>query len=137
MLAHYIHRPHVVKRMLSSYFGYVFERYISHLDKLGYKPETIRMYCQGVEHFGQYLKNKNVSIDSVCKKEITTFIKIHLPKCKCDIPRTTERKTIRAGMHQLLKIINFDAGKTSKSDKIINDFDEYLSDVCGVSENTR
>ena len=144
MLTHYINKPHVINRMLDNYFGYLFERYVLHLHQHGYKPETIKMYCQCVEHFGQWLKNKKTSKRCNFKTEINYFLKNHLPRCKCLTPRSTEEKSIRAAINQLLKITHkkesmfFSVNnQTRKVNKIVDSFCVYLSDVCGMAENTR
>lgn len=143
MLTHYLKKPHVINRILKSYFGYLFEPYILHLHQRGYKPETIKVYCQCVEHFGQWLKNKKISKKTNFKTKMNYFLKNHLPICNCPIPRSIEKKSIRAAVNQLLKI--FDIGKsalstpnsqTTKSNRIVNLFCEYLSDICGLAENT-
>ncbi len=51
MLENYIKKPHVIKRMQHCYFSYIFEDYVLHLDKLGYKPKTIKTYCQAISTF--------------------------------------------------------------------------------------
>src|SRR5205085_2662638 len=109
---------------------------VFHLSQLGYRPETIKTYCQCVEHFGRWLGIQKIAITSICNTTINNFINKHLLKCKCQTPRTKEIKSIRAAINQLLKIINRD-NKAYCSIDILNSFDAYLSDVCGLSENTR
>ncbi len=139
MLSIYIKRPYVLKRMQCSYFGDKFNMYITHLHKQGYKSETIRVYCQSVEHFGKWLKSKSVPRKNVNKNLIKTFIKKHLPKCKCLTPKTRDTKTIRASVAQLFKIIRTKPTENSNNKQLIilNSFDKYLSDICGLAENTR
>lgn len=143
MLTHYISKQHVINRMLKNYFGYLFERYVLHLHQRGYKPETIKIYCQCVEHFGQWLKNKKISNKSNFKIELNYFVSNHLPRCKCLTPRSTEEKSIRAAISQLSKIFHKEEGilstvsnQTGKAVKIADSFCVYLSDVCGMAENT-
>src|SRR5579872_5142899 len=105
MLAHYIKKAHVIKRMHQGYFGYLFEPYVLHLHQRGYRPETIKIYCQCIEHFGQWLKKTNISKSCISKKKIRYFLKNHLAICRCVIPKTAETKSIRAAIKQLLKLI--------------------------------
>src|SRR3984957_20278798 len=144
MLEHYMNRPHVIKRMHQSYFGYLFESYVLHLHQRGYRPETIKIYCQCVEHFGQWLKKKNIAKSRISKIEMSYFLKNHLSICKCLTPRTAETKSIRAAIKQLLKLMNkdeiiisHDNNLTRKVDKIVISYDSYLSDICGMAKNTR
>ncbi len=94
MLVHYIKKPYVLKRMAYNYFGNIFELYVIHLHQRGYKPETIKQYCQSVEHFGRWLKNKKISPIYHHKAIANNFLKNHLSKCKCPTPRSTNCKII-------------------------------------------
>jgi integrase/recombinase XerD len=141
MLAHYIKKPHVIKRMHQSYFCYLFDSYVLHLHQRGYRSETIKIYCQCIEHFGQWLKKKNIAKSCISKIEMSYFLTKHLPICKCLTPRTAETKSIRAAIKQLLKLIYKDEAILSNDDnperKILISYDSYLSDICGMANNTR
>lgn len=52
MIEQFILKRHVIIRMKNSYFGNVFEQYVLHLANSGYKPDSIKTYCQALEHFG-------------------------------------------------------------------------------------
>ena len=41
MIEHYITKPQAISRMRSSYLGWIFDDYISYLDKNGYTRNTI------------------------------------------------------------------------------------------------
>lgn len=144
MLAHCINKPHVIKRMQKSYFGYLFESYLLHLQQCGYRHETIKLYCQCIEHFGQWLNESKIDKSRISKKELDYFLTNHLSKCRCLTPRTAEIKSIRAAIKQLLKVIYKDGNLLSnpdnartKTEKIVNSFDFYLAGVCGMADNTR
>lgn len=143
MLTFYIKKRCVVKRMRANYFGAIFEDYISYLHRHGYKPNTIKMYCQALEHFGYWLENNKIPKYSINRTQLYNFIKCHLPKCHCHLPRTKDKETIRAAINQLLKIIpqieplNYIENVNKPALKIVRDFDEYLINICGVAKNTR
>lgn len=138
MLSIYIKKPHVVKRMEESYFGDKFNSYVTHLHKYGYSQDTIKLYCQAIEHFGKWLQAKSISRKNIDKNLVKTFIKKHLPRCKCAMPKTKEVRTIRAAINQLFKIIYIKPTLNSndRQFKILNSFEEYLHDVCGSAKNT-
>ena len=144
MLTNLITKQHVIERMSHCYFSYAFEDYILHLQQHGYKPETIKVYCQCIEHFGQWLKSKQITSNHIEQKHINNFLQKHLSRCKCSLPRTREIKTIRAAINQLLNVTYKNKSflspinnQTSNTNNILNDFDNYLIKVCGYAENTR
>lgn len=141
MLTHHINTSRAVKRMCANYFHCIFEDYIFHLYSHGYTLNTIRRYCQALEHFGYWIENSKLSKHPVNQKQLHDFIK-HLTSCQCKFPRTKDIKTIRAAINQLLKIlpsINEEISLTAAENnikKIIQGFDDYLIHVCGVATNT-
>ncbi len=143
MIKNYITKPHAVRRMRSSYLGWVFDDYISYLDKHGYKKDTIQMYCQAVEHFGQYCSRKKTSKENINKKCITAFMRYHLPNCQCKTTKTHTIPTIRAALHRLLNVISINntfVGLVDPEknciDEYINIYNNYLINVCGIAKNT-
>ena len=142
MLNIYIKRPCALKRMHANYFHFIFDDYISHLHQRGYTPNTIRGYCQAIEHFGYWLENSNISNNHIDQTHLSDFIKHHLNKCNCSLPRTKAVKIIRAAVNQLLTVIppnNQEIPITSTENEInsiIHEYNEYLLNVCGVAKNT-
>lgn len=141
MLQNYIKKPHVIKRMQNCYFSDLFDNYVSHLHKQGYKSETIKAYCLAIEHFGIWLKYNKINKNLIDKKIIINFIQ-HLQKCKCSYPKTKSVKTINAAINQLLKIIPTNSlpsidKPSCTADKIVSSYGEYLIEICGISENTK
>jgi integrase/recombinase XerD len=141
MLTNYIKAPHAVKRMRANYFHYIFDDYVSHLHLHGYAPGTIQCYCQAVEHFGYWLEKNHIPRNFVEQTRLHDFIR-HLIDCQCSLPRIKSIKTIRAAINQLFKIIPpaiqaipLTSVEYDRS-KIIQDFDAYLINVCGVAKNT-
>ena len=141
MLASYIKAPRALKRMNTNYFHYIFEDYISHLHLHGYAPDTIRCYCQALEHFGCWLENSQIPKHCIGQTQFHDFIK-HFVNCQCSFPRTKDIRTIRAAINQLLKIIPQTTQTiplTSVENgikKILQGFVDYLTNICGVARNT-
>lgn len=142
MLTHYIKKSCAIKRMHANYFHYIFEDYVSHLHLHGYTPNTIRCYCQALEHFGCWLENSKIPKHSIDRMRLDDFIKNHLENCQCIFPRTKSIITIRAAINQLLKVIPSTTELRSLTsienyrNEIIHDFNDYLINVCGVLNNT-
>jgi integrase/recombinase XerD len=128
--------------MHANYFHFTFEDYIYHLHQHGYTPNTIRGYCQAVEHFGCWLENKKIPKNGINKIHLSDFIKYHLSACTCSLPRTKDVKIIRAAVNQLLKIIPPTSQKLplysteNHINEIIHGYNEYLLNACGVAKNT-
>lgn len=138
MYQNHFHNPHVIKRMHQSYFGEIFNDYISHLDNRGHRLESIQKYSRAVEHFGQWLKKNKVPIGKIRKPHVDRFLIKHLPICRCEMPATHEVKMLRAAIHQLFFIL--DAGGAVENCNVpdlIKEYEIYLSNVCGFSTNTR
>jgi hypothetical protein len=57
---------------------------------------------------GQWLRNKKIPSSSIHKTTLNSFIKNHLFRCNCPVPRTKEIKSIKASFNQLLKVIHED-----------------------------
>jgi site-specific recombinase XerD len=138
MLTNYINTSRVIKRMNVNYFHYIFEDYVLHLHLHGYQPNTIRCYCQALEHFGCWIKNRKISKHSIDQTQLHDFIK-HLTSCQCRFPRTKNIKIIQAAINQLLKILPSTSQEISfipAENDIIKDFADYLINVCGTAKNT-
>lgn len=138
MLTNYINTSRALRRMHANYFHYIFEDYVSHLHLHGYKPDTIRCYCQALEHFGCWIKNRKISKHSIDQTQLHAFIK-HLTSCQCSFPRTKDTKTIKAAINQLFKISPSTSQRTSLTSAeadIIQGFADYLINVCGAAMNT-
>ena len=141
MLVSYIKAPRALKRMNANYFHDIFEDYISHLHLHSYAPDTIRCYCQVLEHFGCWLENSQIPKHSIGQTQFHDFIK-HFISCQCSLPRTKSIRSIRAAINQLLKIIPQTIQTiplTSVENgikKIIQGFVDYLTNICGVARNT-
>lgn len=107
-----------------------------------YCYDSIRHYRCAIEHFLYWHERENAQY-KISKELIACFIKTHLPNCKCSTPAPKRLVEIRPALDLLLKINNYHADsataqqRTSEKDQLINEFDGYLLNVCGLSENTR
>ena len=113
-----------------------------YLIKNKYSYGSIRHYRGAIEHFLYWHVRENAQC-KINNELVEFFLKKHIPICKCSIPAPKRIIDLRRALYLLLKINNcnvenaIDQQNISEKDKLINEFDKYLLDICGLSENTR
>ena len=130
--------------MTSSHLGIILIDFVEHLQSLGYAPWTIRVYAGAAEHFGGWLKSRRIDPSDISPELIGSFLGRHLDRCQCPRPARCAPASCGSALHallELLKIKGIIRPKTSKAaspkERIIEQFDRYLVEVCGVAETTR
>ena len=134
----------VRRRMASNQLGIILTDFIEHLHSLGYAPWTIRDYAGAAEHFGCWLKSRHCDAASVSLELVRLFLQKHLSLCHCPEPAPCDPATCGSALHALVEMLKANgvigqsaAGPQSESGQIIERFDYYLAEACGVAETTR
>ncbi len=119
------------------------EEYSGHLKSLGYSPSTRAAYERAVAHFQNWLTFEKRS--DISPETVRSFLENHLPQCRCLTHTLRCFIVVRGALNQLLLMVGLcryhlavDPDQAiPEISAIINDFDEYMRAVCGLSENTR
>jgi hypothetical protein len=97
MLDHVFRRPSVRDRILANPLGKWAPDYIAYLIARGHPPHLIQEYVRSVEHFGCWLASEHLAIDDITRVTIRSFLRDHLPACRCHGPAPTTFRFVRAG----------------------------------------
>jgi len=115
----------------------------SYLGMRGYRPSARQAYLKVVKHFIYWHEARSPAERKINSETIRIFLGEHLPVCCCFKPGCKEIKTVRAALNQML-LMRGDANGPKINDEVpseieaaIGHFDEYLQNVCGLSEATR
>ncbi len=102
MLENYFKRPRVLDRMKANVLYPQMQELINYFNDSGYSIYTIQSYMQKIEHFGNWLKTNHITVSSITKNTIISFINDHLPNCQCAPLHSCGLKEIRAALNLLL-----------------------------------
>ena len=78
---------------------------LARLRDRGYSPATISRYLRVIAHFGQWLGQRDLSASEIGPDLITTFTDRHLCRCHCRVRVDRDRKSVRAGLAQLMMFL--------------------------------
>ena len=129
--------------MAANGLGIILFEYADRLQGLGYSRDTIHQYTQAVEHFGFWRSQAFPRSRNVMVSEIAEFLTSHLPICRCPPPASRTFKTCRAALRQLMLMVGCVSPapavptRLSPVAEVVDRFDCYLEDVCGLSDATR
>lgn len=137
-------RRYFYVRLRANPLGKIAEEYVSRFRGLGYSWVTIRAHVQSLEHFGSWLREKGLGLKAVSRDLVRSFIREHIPKCRCPAPAPRSLGQVRPALNHLLRLLR-DRGDLAPDasvrrwpiDKVIDQFDVHLRDACGLSEATR
>jgi len=134
----------VRRRMASSHLGIILTDFAAHLQSLGYAPLTIRDYVGAAEHFGRWLKSRHLGSMEISPEVVHSFLQKHLVRCRCAKPAPCDPATCGSALHALFDLLQTKGmirqsacRATSPREQVIERFDRYLAEVCGVAETTR
>lgn len=112
------------------------------LSQQGYAGTTTWRYVRAITRFLEWLPRQTILASADVETAIARFLDCHLPSCRCR-PRCPERKTSRAALGHMKRIMRSDGHDRNRScsldpvEEKLQGFDGYLRDVCGLSEATR
>jgi len=132
----------VVAAETKNVYESVVNEFTSYLIDRGHTHSTRHAYLSALKHFVYWLTKESSEIGVIDSRSVRTFLYEHLPNCQCPPPVVKAQKTVRAALHQLLVMLGCerplpDVSKNSvEIDRSLHQFDEYLHDVCGLTEST-
>jgi integrase/recombinase XerD len=134
----------VRRRMAGNHLGIILPDFIEQLQALGYSPWTIRDYVRAVEHFGRWLKSRRLDPVNISPEIVRSFLGRHFARCHCPKPASRDPATCGSALHALVVLLQQNGTirqrtcrATSPREQIIQRFDRYLIEVCGLAETTR
>ena len=134
------------KRIAANHLCIILGPFVEDLHEHGYARATIRLPVEVIEHFGQWLRHRNVSLRELSTLHIDRFLRHHLPRCRCAEPATKHRRHCQAAMRRLVeflrdrKRIREFIPKTPPQgpvDQLIAAYDQHMSRTCGFADKTR
>ena len=134
-------RSYYWDRLRANPLGEIIEEYVQHFRGLGYSWLTVRGYVQSLEHFGGWLRSRRLGPKAVNGELVRSFIRDHLPKCRCSYPAPVTLTQVRPALNHLLRLLREkgvlrEAGRHWPIDTVIEQFAVYLREVGGLSEAT-
>ena len=134
----------VCRRMANSHLGIILTDFAEHLQSLGYASLTIQDYVRAAEHFGRWLKSRHLGSTEISQEVVRSFLQRHLVRCRCSKPASCDPATCGSALHALFELLQTKGmirqsacRATSPREQVIERFDRYLAEVCGVAETTR
>jgi integrase/recombinase XerD len=140
MLKRLFHRPDVQQRLRANPLGGLLEAYAVYLHARGYDRSTMRDYVWAVEHFGSWLHSRRLSLPDVCRERVRSFLREHLPACRCPAPAPVCLSHVRPALNHLLRLLR-DRGLSPSApstpiDAVLEEFRLHLRDRGGLSDAT-
>lgn len=145
MIETLFHSPFVRRRMAYSHLGIIVHDFACDLNRRGYSLHTVHMYTQAVEHFGYWAKQEGISIKDLRWAHAQSFLRDHLPQCRCMRPRTRSVHGCRAALKQLFSLLKrhgIIVGEKQSADppvivQLIEGYDRHMNEVGGLTKATR
>ena len=134
----------VRRRMRVAHLSIILEGFVLHLERRGHVLTCIQSYAQIAEHFFYWLGDQHISLKQIDNLVVERFLFEHLPRCKCPRPAPTCERNCRAVLGRLLDFLRQQelvphvlSPRLTALDHLVQDYDQYLLDVHGLSEATR
>ena len=138
--------PSVRQRMAANYLGITLSGFVSDLHARGYTPGGIRLHVLVVEHFGQWLKRREIPLRRLSTLHVVKFLRSHLPRCRCPQPAPKVQPDCRASLRRFVEFLRNQRRITEPAakaipqgpvDRLMAAYDGHLERVCGLSAETR
>ena len=136
----------VRRRMAANYLGINLTGFALDLHERGYTREGVRHHVLAVEHFGHWLKHRQVPVRYLSTLHVLEFLRSHLPRCHCPRPAPKVQPDCRASLRRFVEFLRSQgrikepAEKAAPLDpvgRLIAPYDKHLERVCGLSAETR
>jgi len=114
--------------------------YIESLRDQRYTDHTIRGYLGCLAHFSYWIKAEGGDFQILESSLIERFLLKHLPVCTCPAPCYSTVANSGAALRHLLKVLPREQAASVAANPVaveLERFCDYLSNVCGVTKNTR
>jgi len=122
---------------------YLINRFERYLKQRGHSYSTRHSYLSSSKHFLCWLDTRPRSQKKVNSDSIQSFLRKHLPVCRCPMPVHKNLNMVRAALNQMLSMQGHERIRTvidrscPEIEAEIDLFDKYLQKICGHSEATR
>ncbi len=143
MFEHLIKMPYVNRRLQKlSKYKELLDKCADYLISNHYAHGNIGHYRRAIEHFLFWFESQKYTSD-INEAHIKKFINNHIPICKCDTPAPKRIEDLRPALKLMLQIQMLQHPENvipkiiSETDKMMFNFDKHLTEVCGLSKNTR
>lgn len=121
----------------------VIRHFSTYLKERGHSDGTTHHYRSALIHFIRWHAVKPAPSFVITSRDVIRFLQEHLPVCSCPAPVVKSQKTIRAALNNLLLMLGHErispnVYKGSPAvEHALNQFDNFLQKVCGLTESTR
>jgi site-specific recombinase XerD len=133
--------PDEVDRLRRSAFAPWLDAYVARLHERGNARRSIRRYVHSVLHFGRWLQRRHLATKDINQRVVLDFLQTHLPRCRCTHPVARELVNVRPALLHLLRLPAFadnaPSAPPSPADALLAEFDLYLLQVAGLTEESR
>jgi len=132
--------------MAANHLGIILSSFVTDLHARGYTHGGVRHHVLVVEHFGWWLKHREVPLCRLSTFHVQEFLTSHLPRCRCPLPAPKVQQDCRAALRRFVeflrsqKAIKESAAKTvppGPVDRLLAAYDRHMDRVCGLSVETR
>ena len=136
-------RPFVRRRMAASHLGIILEHFALDLQARSYAVSTVQFYVQVAEHFSRWLDARRLSVREIDERAVDSFVRGHLPRCRCPVPAARSETVCRSGLGCLVrflreqKLASMPSPRPSHQDCLVDEYDRYLREVAGLAAATR
>jgi integrase/recombinase XerD len=136
----------VRSRMAASHLGIILFGFVEDLHARGYTGGGVRHHVLVVEHFGRWLKRREVPLCRLSTFHVQEFLSSHLARCHCPLPAPKVPEDCRAALRRFVEFLQSRKGikecvaKTvpqAPVDRLIAAYDRHMDRVCGLSAETR
>jgi integrase/recombinase XerD len=142
MLERYFRQGSALHRVRTNPVGQELEYFAAWLNQRGYASGTIRLYLTAVAHFGNWLGEQAISVDSITDHLASLFLCRHLPRCRCRF-RGPGGKDAPAALVLFIEALR-KAGhippavlpKPKPLDREVAGFETHLRTTCALAEDT-
>ncbi len=144
MLEHYFRRKNKLDRLRVGLLGPYLDSFASYLNGQGYLEPVVVHYVSAAGHLAYWLTKSQYCLDELNEQLIHDFLEHHLDCCNCPDPQLRVVHILRAGCGHLLSFLRLQGTIStiplvhySPFEQLLDQFDKYLLDVCGLATNTR
>lgn len=114
--------------------------YIEALRNQRYGERAIRSYLGCLAHFSHWIKTDEIDGSRIDASLVKRFLRHHLPVCTCPAPCYPSVASSGAALRHMLRLLPGDPSPAAAADSVaveLEEFGEYLSNVCGLAPITR
>lgn len=144
MLEHYFRKKNKLNRLRTCLLGLYLDPFACYLNGLGYLKPVVVHYVSAAGHLAHWLAESQHCLDELDEQLVQDFLEHHLDCCSCPDPRPCVVHILRAGCGHFLSFLRQKGTistnppvRHSPFEQILDQFDRYMLDVCGLATNTR